>query len=101
MATLSPKRKKRTFEEIAPDAVFELLSPSDDLPTLQAKCQEYIDTGSGVAVLRNPRDRSVALYRKGCDPLVFRDAGAVTIGPEMPNFILDARAVFEASEQTP
>jgi len=100
MATLSPNRKKRAFEEIAPDAVFELRSPSDDLPTLQAKCEEYIGTGSGVAVLLDPRDRSVSLYRKGCDTVIIRDAGAVAIGPEVPGFILDAPAVFEASNQT-
>jgi hypothetical protein len=37
IATLSPKRKKRAFEKIAPDAVFELLSPTDCLPYTVAK----------------------------------------------------------------
>ncbi len=60
---------------------------------------EYIDTGSGVAVLLNPRERSVSPYRKAYDTVVIRDAGAVAIGPELPDFILDAPAVFEASGQ--
>jgi Uma2 family endonuclease len=99
IAALSPKRKKRAFEQIAPDAVFELLSPSDKSSKYTiAKCEEYIETGSGVAVLLNPSDRSVTLFRKGQEPAIVRDAGKVTIGDEMPGFTLDAQAVFEACE---
>jgi Uma2 family endonuclease len=98
IAALSPKRKKRAFEKIAPDAVFELLSPSDGRLYAVAKCEEYVATGSAVAMLINPRDRSVTLYRKGQHPHVFCDAGRLTIGAEMPGFTLDAAAIFEASE---
>ena len=98
VATLSPKRKERAFEQIAPDAVFELLSPTERLPYTVAKCEEYVETGSDVAVLINPRDRSVTLYRKGREPRVFRDAEALPIGEEMPGFTLDAAAIFAASE---
>jgi Uma2 family endonuclease len=99
IAALSPKRRKRAFERIAPEAVFELLSPTDRLPYTIAKCEEYVATGSDVAVLINPRDRSVTLYRQGQDPLVFRDARSLPIGDEMPGFALDAAAIFEASEE--
>jgi Uma2 family endonuclease len=98
VAALSPERKQRVFEQIAPDAVFELLSPTDRLQYTVAKCEEYVETGSDVAVLLNPRDRTVTLYRKGSAPIVIRDAGPVTIGDEMPGFILDAQAVFDACE---
>lgn len=97
LAALPPKRKKRAFEAIAPDAVFELLSPTDSLRYTQDKCNEYVATGSRVAVLLNPRDRSVTLYRDGA-PAVVRDALLVTIGSEMPGFELDAGAVFDACE---
>jgi Uma2 family endonuclease len=98
IAALPPTRTKRAFAEIAPDAVFELLSPSDGLAYTAAKCDEYVATGSGVAVLLNPRDRSVTLYRKNHAPLVVRDAQLVTIGGELPGFRLDASAVFAACE---
>jgi hypothetical protein len=45
------------------------------------------------------RDRSVALYRKGCDLVIVRDASGVVIGSEVPGFVLDARAIFESSEE--
>ncbi len=98
ITALSPNRKKRAFEQIAPDVVFELLSPTDRLPYTVAKCEEYIETGTDVAILLNPRDRTVTLYRKACEPVVVLDSGPVTIGDEMPGFTLDVRAVFDASE---
>jgi Uma2 family endonuclease len=98
LAALSPKRRKRAFEAIAPDAVFELYSPTDRLRYTQDKCNEYVATGSRIAVLLNPRDRSVTMYRDGQTPLVVRDALLVTIGSEMPGFELDAGAIFNACE---
>jgi hypothetical protein len=54
--------------------------------------------GSGVAVLMNPSDRNVTLYRKGQEPRVFRDTDPRKIGDEMPSFTLDARTIFDASD---
>jgi Uma2 family endonuclease len=99
IAALAPDREKRAFEKIAPDAVFELLSPSDKLNDTVAKCEEYVETGSAVAVLLNPRDRSVTLYRPGQEPVRVADIAAVVIGQEMPGFVLDAVAVFAAGEE--
>ena len=98
LAALSPSRAHRAFEQVAPDAVFELLSPADSLNYTVVKCEEYIETGSDVAVLLDPRERAVTLYRKGALPVVIGDAVRVAIGSEMPGFTLDARAVFAACE---
>jgi Uma2 family endonuclease len=98
LAALSPKRKKRAFEQVAPDVVFELLWPTDRLQYTVAKCDEYVETGSAVAALLNPRDRTVTLYRTGQEPVVIGNAGLVTIVEEMPDFTLDAAAVFDACE---
>jgi Uma2 family endonuclease len=98
LAALPPNREHRAFEQVAPDAVFELLSPTDSLHYTVGKCEEYIETGSNVVVLLNAPERTVTLYRKGALPVVIRDAADVAIGSEMPGFTLDARAVFTACE---
>jgi len=99
LASLSPSRKQRAFEKIAPNAVFELLSPSDSLTHTVSKCEEYVATGSDVAVLLNPRNRSVTLYRRGQEPITAPDITAVVIGDEMPHFILKAQDVFDAGQE--
>jgi Uma2 family endonuclease len=98
LAELSPEREERAFEQIAPEAVFELLSPSDRLRYTIEKCEAYVRNGSAVAVLINPRERSVTLYRPDREPVVIRDATAVDIGDELPGFTLDATAIFAAGE---
>lgn len=99
LATLDPERDDRAFERIAPEAVFEVLSPSDNRRYTDEKCRAYVATGSDVAVLINPRDRSVTLYRAGREPAVVPDATLVTIGDELPGFTLDAAAIFAAGKR--
>lgn len=62
--TLTPDQKKR-FPPIAPDFVLELLSPSDSLGDVQAKMQEYIESGVRLGWLIDPEARRVEIYRSG------------------------------------
>jgi Uma2 family endonuclease len=91
----------RAFVRVAPDAVFELLSPSDDFEEAVAKIREYLENGTGVALLLDPRDRTVRAYRWSTEaPLEYSDPDALALGEEMPGLRLDARAVFDACEGT-
>jgi len=59
---LSQDQQQR-FAPICPDFVVELLSPSDNLATLQAKMQEYLDNGVRLGWLINRQTRQVEIYR--------------------------------------
>ena len=61
---LSPEQRQK-FPPIAPDFVIELRSRTDDLPTLQDKMQEYLDSGVQLGWLFNPQDQQVEIYRQG------------------------------------
>jgi Uma2 family endonuclease len=67
-AQLSPEQR-RTFAPICPDFVLELVSPADDLATLEAKMQEYLENGCRLGWLVNPETRSVTIYRPKVLPL--------------------------------
>ena len=45
--------------------MLELRSRTDDLATLQAKMQEYMDSGRRLGWLMNPQDQQVEIYRLG------------------------------------
>ena len=62
--SLTPEQRQK-FPPIAPDFVIELRSRADDLPTLQAKMQEYLDSGVKLGWLFNPHDQQVEIYRTG------------------------------------
>ncbi len=63
---LTPEQRKR-FPPIAPDFVIELRSRTDDLATLQAKMQEYLNSGVRLGWLFNPQDQQVEVYRQRQD----------------------------------
>jgi Uma2 family endonuclease len=56
--------QRQKFPPIAPDFIIELRSRTDDLPTLQSKMQEYIDSGVRLGWLFNPQEQQVEIYRQ-------------------------------------
>jgi len=95
---LTPADRTRAFTRVAPDVTFELLSPRDDFDETVAKIIEYLVNGTHVGVLLNPRDRTVGVARSPKNWRISTDPDALEIGDEMPGFILNARAVFDACE---
>lgn len=89
--------KPQAYEQLAPDVTFELMSPTDDLATLDMKCREFTANDVKVVLLLISRSQSVAMYRTNVEPMYAQDTRAVVVGPAMPGFILDAQAVFAAS----
>ncbi len=86
---------KRRFLPLCPDFVIELRSPSDSLPELQAKMEEYRDNGARLGWLIDPLERRVHVYRPGRPVDVLADAEQVSGEPELPGFVLDLRPVWE------
>ena len=59
---LTPEQRQK-FPPIAPDFVMELRSRTDPLDLLQAKMQEYLNSGVRLGWLINPQDQQVEIYR--------------------------------------
>lgn len=87
--------EKEKFLPLCPDFVVELRSPSDDLPALQEKMEEYRENGARLGWLVDPRERSVYVYRPGQKVEVLRDPGEVFGDPELPGFVLDLEPVWK------
>ena len=66
-SALSDKDQGR-FAPICPDFVIELRSPSDRLPDLHAKMEQWIANGAQVAWLIDPEEKAVTVYRPGEQP---------------------------------
>ena len=54
-----------TFPPICPDFVIELRSRTDNLKPLQAKMQEYLNSGLRLGWLIDPQNKRVEVYRLG------------------------------------
>ncbi|SKB14068.1 conserved hypothetical protein [Planktothrix sp. PCC 11201] len=59
---LTPEEQEK-FPPICPDFVIELRSRTDSLTQLQAKMQEYLNSGLRLGWLINPQEQQVEIYR--------------------------------------
>jgi len=88
--------QKRKFPPLCPDFVIELRSPSDSLPALQRKMEEYRSQGAALGWLIDPEERRVHVYRTDGPPIVLEDPEAVDGSPEMPGLVLPLAEIFSS-----
>ena len=94
---LSPEQR-RQFAPICPDFVLELVSPADDLATVQAKMREYLENGCRLGWLVNPETRSVTIYRPNVAPEIVTFDVVLSGEDVLPGFTVDLRHIFGSDE---
>jgi Uma2 family endonuclease len=91
---LTPEQRRR-FAPLCPDFVLELKSPTDELATLQAKLQEYLDNGSQLGWLIDPESGKVYVYRTGQPVQVLERPTSLSGDPVLPGFVVDLTLIWE------
>lgn len=95
--------ERQGFPPLCPDAVFEIVSPSDRLDDLHAKMQVYLANGARVAVLIDPQNRAAFTYRSrtirgapGHEMIetLFEKHTTVSLDPDLSKFVLDLNPLF-------
>jgi Uma2 family endonuclease len=89
---LTPEQRER-FAPLCPDFVVELRSPSDALPDLQAKLEEYVACGAKLGWLIDPDARRAWVYRPGRPVEAVEDARTLSGDPELPGLRVDLAAL--------
>jgi Uma2 family endonuclease len=88
------QEQREEFAPLCPDFVVELRSPSDRVPELQAKMQEYIENGALLGWLLDPQDRRVHIYRPNLPTETLDDPAELRGDPVLPGFVLSVRDVW-------
>ncbi|MBU6230711.1 MAG: Uma2 family endonuclease [Cyanobacteria bacterium REEB459] len=91
---LSPEQR-RQFAPICPNFVLELKSPSDDIATLQAKLQEYIDNGTQLGWLFDPETQTLYCYRAGQPMQLLNQPSTLSGETVLPNLVMDFTLIWE------
>lgn len=86
--------QKGTFPKICPDFVLELRSESDTVQSLQEKMQEYLNNGSRLGWLLDPKNRTVAIYRVGSPVEILSNPTELSGEEILPSFVLNLRQVW-------
>ena len=86
--------QQKKFPPLAPDFVFELRSANDSLSNLQAKMEEYLNSGVRLGWLFNPQDQTVEIYRQGKDKEVQNLPTELSGEEVLPGFILPVKRLI-------
>jgi Uma2 family endonuclease len=85
------KRLPRTTEdyaELVPDLMFEIKSKTDNLTKLRQKIQEFLELGTKVGVLVDPRTRTMEVYRPNQVMVVLGDQDLLEVPELLPGWQL-------------
>lgn len=94
LASLTKQQKKR-FVRLCPDFVVELRSPSDRLPALKAKMEEWIENGARLGWLIDADLRSVCVYRPGRPVEELQGLDHIVGEGPVDGFRLELKAIWE------
>ena len=79
-----------------PDIAVEIISPGQTVTTLVRKCIWYVEHGVLLALLVDPVDRSVLLFRPNALPRALRATDAIDLSEVLPGFEATVDQLFSA-----
>lgn len=78
----------------APDLVVEVISPSDRYTEVEEQVFEWLEHGSSLVIVVNPRKRSATVYRSLSDIKVLTQKDSLDGGDVVPGWSLQLADVF-------
>lgn len=86
--------QRRKFLPLSPDFLVEVLSPTDSLAETRRKMEEYIQSGSRLGWLINPRRKQVEVYRPGQEVEVLDSPVSISGEDVLPGFMLNLAEIW-------
>lgn len=84
----------RGYLHVAPNVVFEVLSPDDRHSPILEKAAEYLDAGASTVCVADPDRRTVTAYQSGIPERVLTGDDPLCLD-ELPGFSLPITRLFE------
>ena len=79
-----------------PDIAAEIVSPEQSTNALVSKCVWYVDHDVRIAILVDPDDESVVIFRPGQAPEVLRGTDRITLDEVLVGFVLTVAELFDS-----
>jgi Uma2 family endonuclease len=81
---------------IPPDVAIEIISPGQSANQLLRRCLWFIGHGVGIALLIDPGDKSVLIFRPDQIPAEAHGSDVINLGDVLPGFAIRADEIFSA-----
>jgi Uma2 family endonuclease len=90
---IPPSRPKGFFEGF-PDLAVEVRSPSETAKKVQKKVEDWIDAGTSVVWVIDPKTTTVTVHQKSGEPLVLEMNDELDGGDVVPGFSVPVAEIF-------
>ncbi len=87
--------QRKTFPPLCPDFVVELRSPSDSLPDLKDKMDEYIQNGAQLGWLIDAIEKKIYVYRPQAEVECLDNPTTLSGEPLLKGFTLDVQELWK------
>jgi Uma2 family endonuclease len=84
----------RGFARLAPDLVVEIVSPSNTVSEIQGKVVDYLDAGTRLVWVVEPRGRTVTVYRSRDDIRILTSSQEIEGIEILPGFRIEVSEFF-------
>jgi Uma2 family endonuclease len=81
---------------VAPDIAIEIVSPGQRPNALVRRCLWYVSHGVGIALLVDPQDETILVFRPDRIPLHLQGEEQIDLTDVLPGFSLTAQQIFES-----
>jgi Uma2 family endonuclease len=85
----------RGFWPGAPDLAVEVISPSDTYTEVEEKVNDWLDAGSRLVLVLNPRTRTVTVYRSPTEVARLTESDTLDGGEVLPGFRCRVAELFK------
>lgn len=89
--------ESRSYLDVAPELVVEVLSPDDRWAVVMEKLGEYFDAGVRMVWLVDPKNRQIYVYRGPTSIKRFREGGELSAEDVLPGFRVAVSTLFAGS----
>ena len=87
-------RPTEDYAELVPELMFEVKSKTDSLAKLRQKIQQFLELGTRVGVLVDPRTHTMEVYRLNADKIVLGDEDKLQVPEILPGWELAVAEVW-------
>ena len=84
----------RAFAAIVPDLIIEVRSATDNIKPLQEKIQKFIELGTTVGILVDPKNLTATIYRATGEHKVLRNGDMLIIPEILPGWELPISEIW-------
>lgn len=87
-----------TYLKVAPDLVVEVVSPNDTSSEVEAKAEQWLDAGSRIILVADPKNKTLRIYRNKAQIEVLHRGDEFSSGDVCGSWKISVNEVFDIQD---